>query len=171
MGRKNGDVWTARDTFWNKLRVENGYRIKDIAELLDLGEKTTAAYFTGYTLPNDDIVKKFCDLFCIDFMKGRGEFHKAYSEYNKTHNRKCKVRKVSMNSVAEDTKEVEPPKAETPKKVDFSDTVLEMLYGKIPYVDFKILTGQLMSGADILECVYGKVDFETFANIVKTIKA
>ena len=113
-------------------------------------------------MPNDDIVDEFCKLFQVDFMKGKGEFVRAHLIYKERCDRK---RKVSASVGGKQTQTV--PEV---KKVNTEDVVLEMLYGKIPYVDFKILTGQLMSGADILECVYGKVGFDTFLKIVKVVK-
>ena len=169
MSRVNprNDVWASRDTFWNVERVKKGYKIKEIAELLDLKEKTASAYFTGFLLPDDDVIAKFCDLFGVDFMRGKGEFYRAHVEYKNAHDRTYKVRYAGIPVPAEDTE----PVVKKTKADNVGDLVLEMLYGKIPYTDFKILTGQVMSGADILECVYGKVDFETFLKVVKVAKA
>ena len=164
------DVWASRETFWNLERVKRGYKIREIAELLDMGEKIVSAYFTGFVMPDDDTVAKFCDLFEIDFMRGKGEFFKSHREYKNTHDRKCKLR---FNSAIADVAPIPPVKPEV-EEINFDnlgDKVMEMLYNKIPYADFKMLAGQIMSGADILECVYGKVDYDTFVKVREIVQA
>lgn len=176
-GRKKGsksEAWTAKATFWNKQRVMQGYTVDELAETIGLGSKATASYLTGFIMPNDEIIKEFCNLFQIDFMKGKGEFAKANAEYPRSEkSHKCKMRasKPDMAPAPEVKPEVEVEPVPVKKPIvnadNRADRVMELLYNiKIPYKDFKILAGQLMSGADILECTYGKVDFDTFAKIV-----
>ena len=183
-GRKKGskdDAWASRTTFWNIQRVKNDYRVKELAETLGLGVKVTGSYLTGFLMPNDKTIEDFCNLFQIDFSKGKGEFYKAHEAYDREkQNRKRRISSKKETECVYPKEEVEKPLAPAPvEKADvpvvnpdeIGDRVMEMLYNKIPYKDFKILAGQIMSGADIVECVYGNVDFDTFAKIVDIVHA
>jgi len=67
-----------KDTFWNKIRVEKGFTIREVSEYLHKSETQTGMFFSGQLMPNDVVCKQLCDLFDVDFNNGNLEFQHAH---------------------------------------------------------------------------------------------
>jgi len=168
-------------TFWNKKRVESNRTISEVAEIIGTKRSTTGKYFVGMLVPDDDTIKRFCDLFDVEFMRGRGEFVRANKVYKAIHKRQvtCKGTLRKADTTAEDA--VAPASEHTPEPVQEkpvlvskaqSDGIkkkeaLTSLYGKVTYDEFTRLFGIINAGNsdDIVASVYGTVDFDTFIKV------
>lgn len=140
----------SKRTFWTEKRTSSGFTLQDLSDLTKIEYSTLSKYFTGQTMPTDEIIKQLCDLFGVDFKEGKHEFRKAYTEWH---------RKNSLSK-----REVEPTNA-----VNYSlvEKVADIVYGKVSFEDFRAL----MTGSAIdISHFYGKVDFETFNTIMQTLK-
>ena len=162
-----------RDTFWNRQRLKKHMKIKDVAKELNYTTGITNMFFTGQRMPTHEVAELICILFDVDFDEGYNEFYRANQSWKANHEKRKSLVPKKEKTVRRLIKKpiIPVPKPVVTQADNVGDRVMEMLYNKISYTDFKILTGQIMSGADILECVYGKVDYDTFATIRNIVKA
>jgi transcriptional regulator with XRE-family HTH domain len=154
---------TFKDNFWSRKRVESGLTIDMMAEKVGLTSSTAGRYIIGMQIPEDEVIQRFCDLFNVDFMVGKGEFTKMHRSY-----------KTGSNKLVASYKGPKPVRSDVGPIIDdepvteSNANLIELLYGKVPYADFiKIIEILDQTNATSLEDIYGKVDFATF-NLVKT---
>lgn len=173
---------TYKDNFWSKKRVENNMTANDIAELLGIKVKTASAYFTGQSMPSDDLIKDLCDYFEVDFISGKREFDIAHKKYDALHKRELKLSAKTKKKIEEAKKEepawddeqtpVEKVAEEIAEVVAIkTDKVMEAVYKKLCYEDYKALMRfvVLNENADIEKWLYTKVDYDTFKEIEKIL--
>lgn len=146
---------TFKDNFWSKLRVERNLTTKEIADYLGEGEKKTSAYFTGFLLPDDNIIRQLCDLFDVDFNTGNLEFQHAHRQYVAEHKRTLKSSAKAMGKKN--------------KTINTVDDVIESLYGNLSCKEFiaiyDLIKGNESSDIDPRRIIYNKVDYDTYNRI------
>lgn len=158
-------------TFWNTLRVERNIRYCDIAELFGGGVSTYGAYFSGQLMPKDDIITKLCDLFDVDFDKGKEEFRKAHADWVSTkHSGRRELttgkKDVVLRASAEMPARVTVGQSDSPSKSD----IFSLIYGKIPYDRFSEFCDMVASkNGDPLKLVYGAVSYEDYNEIARIL--
>ena len=167
-------------TFWSKKRVEAEFTIAEVAKRIGIKYGLAGKYFTGMSLPDDDTIKRFCDMFDVDFMMGKGEFVKANQAYKALNKRSATCKGTSRKSSAVTTTATnisEPtPKPVQEKPVLFSKAqlagikkkaALTSLYGDVTYDEFIRLYDLVNAceGKDIVAEIYGMVDFDTFIKV------
>lgn len=144
-----------KDTFWNRIRVEKGIKIKEVAEFLHRPEGGVGMYFTGQIMPDENIIRTLCDFFDVEFDKGVLEFQHANRNWKAEHNAKLKYRSNTSVAIPEMTTNVEE--------------ILKTLYGVVSCEDFVAIYNHLISGSatnfDIEELIYGKFDYATYCKI------
>lgn len=157
MGTKEVVAVAYKDTYWNKVRVEKGFKLREVAEYLGIKLGLAGMYFSGQILPPDNTVHKLCEYFDVDYNSGQLAFQHAHRTWVAEHQRKPKVKAEK--------------KADTPKSAQIlSESVLDLIYGKVPRKDFQAILGGTVEVTGILELVYGIVDHKTYTQIEKLIQ-
>ena len=115
---------TYTDNFWSNLRVDRGYRVKELADLCEVETKTMSAFFTGQCMPPDSVIETLCEFFAVDFTKGKEEFQRAERAYRPLHKRTL-VRSAKRDKILVSSKD-EPSSIDMRKKViEKCDSVME----------------------------------------------
>lgn len=162
MAQKKMKAKAYTSSFWSKKRAESGVTLQELSEYLKCDYTSACHYLTGQTMPSTAVAVKICDLFDVDYKTGQNEFIKAHEAWKKAQaDRKAATQPTTANAV-----EVEPP-VEAPKTVTITvdDTLMNSLYGKLPYDAFKALLLGTADNMDILKMVYGKVDYSLYSQI------
>jgi len=159
----------AKNTFWNRIRTEAGLTINEVAEGIGKQGKRVmiGKYFTGEAMPSDDTIRAICNLFDIDFTKGKEEFINAHivwlprngkPDVAAKKNVRAKVTKTStatrkLAETAFDNLETIPlngrlmtkkdevtPAPETVKDTTFNTEDIERrVYGNVSYDEFNFV--------------------------------
>lgn len=158
---------TFKDTFWCRKRVEQNITVQEIADAVHLSTGIVGMYLTGQRMPTDETIKQLCDLFDVNFLEGKSEFVKAYKLWDSEPHRVVKYR--SEQQVTKTPKEtIDTSMAKKPQNVP--ESVLEVLYGKLPQKAFKAILEGTESEIDPLEYLYDKVDFDDYMKIYNAMK-
>ena len=78
--------------YWENKRREAGLTLKDIADGISMTKVSVYRYLTGENSPNEETVKKLCDLLNADYEEGKKEFIKQYYQYRNTEGSEYFVR-------------------------------------------------------------------------------
>ena len=70
-----------KDTWWNKLRVEQNMPYKELASYMDCGISKVCEWFTGAKLPDRDVIYKLCDWFSVEYGDGEEHFIADHENY------------------------------------------------------------------------------------------
>ena len=70
----NNNIRLTKNTFWNRVRVSKGIKIREIAEMFDVSEAIAGLWFTGQRPPKTAIQCQLCDLFDVDYETGINNF-------------------------------------------------------------------------------------------------
>lgn len=186
-----------KDTFWNTLRVNRGWKLKEVAETLGLNTQVVGSYMTGQNMPSERVIKLFCDLFDVDIVRGTSEFTKAHREWDAEHKRVYRLHPNKTEATKTETpkEEVKDTHAEEvlavaeqfnkkfetkevkneDKPLDYAvlekaDKILEMLYRRIEYREFANCFRAILNGEDVRKALYGNVDYDTYNMIEKIYK-
>lgn len=128
--------YTMKDNFWSKQRIERGLTVKEIAQYLGKNEKTVSAYFTGFLLPEESIIRALCDLFGIDYHTGNLEFQHAHREYRKDKRElKYSAKKSCVNVPTKDSSNVDE-NVRCDENVKCAEDILRKVYGVLSCEDF-----------------------------------
>lgn len=136
---------TFKDTFWAKLRVDNGFNLKELAKMVHVDMSSMCHYLTGQAMPPDDVIDVLCKYFDVDPVLGKSEFMKAHDSWVGEHSRKLKAKynkpkikkKSNIKPVTTEEKLPEVPlKVKGEKPVDDSRKVLELLYQRVDFKTF-----------------------------------
>lgn len=170
MARKAGKSCASKDTFWNRKRVEKGVHIRELAEVLGCGVSTLGSFFSGQHVPNEKMIEALCTLLDVDPLEGTREFIKANKEWDTQRGQAYKV--VVKQKVEEDTKPKDTEVLNTLVPITpvvASESVLEILYGKVSYDDYNAIESGILSEIEVLRLAYdsSKVDFDTFMKLIK----
>lgn len=179
---------TFKDTFWCRKRVEQNITVQEIADAVHLSTGIVGMYLTGQRMPTDATIKQICDLFDVDFLEGKSEFTKACKLWDSEPHRVVKYRSESNpnGTVVEGKVEAwydedgyqlqnSTPKGTTDtsmakKPQNVPESVLEVLYGKLPQKAFRAILEGTESEIDPLEYLYDKVDFDDYMKIYNAMK-
>ena len=63
-----------KNTFWNRVRVSKGIKIREVAEMFDVSEAIAGLWFSGQKPPKTAIQCQLCDLFDVDYETGINNF-------------------------------------------------------------------------------------------------
>lgn len=164
MGRREARAF--KDNFWSRKRIESGFKVHDIAELLHLSDGIVGMYFTGQRVPTEDTIKKICTFFGVDIVEGTREFANAAKVWDaEVKGREAKLHSnTGVGVVSEEVVPITPVVVKTAQSVP--ESLLKALYKKVPYEDFKAILDGNMSESEVLELAYDKVDFDTFMTLV-----
>lgn len=158
--------------FWNALRVERNIRYRDLSELFGGHISSWAKYFSGQQMPTDENIEKLCDLFEVEFGKGKAEFMKANQEW--TSDRFGTKRKLITGQNDARLCNVSSGASEVEAMPDGDYTlgdILALVYGKIPYDTFAQFTINVRNNlGDPLSCIYGSVSYEEYKQIEEAIR-
>lgn len=150
--------YARKDNFWSKTRVENKLTIAEVATAIGESEKIVASYFSGFLMPHDITVRRICDLFDVEFSKGKLEFENAHSKYKAEH-------KPTLKYSARKKK---------PGEINNVEDIFLNLYGLVSCSEFidiyNAATGRADEEVDLMAILYGKVDYKTFSKIISMIK-
>ena len=166
------------DTFWAKKRLEAELSIEDVAEAVGAKRSTIGNSFLGVFVPSDELIRKLCDLFDVDFEEGKAEFIKAHNEKHSKKLQKPLVDITEVPTVTESEKQaeasvnVEPEDTPSVSPVNLGSDLLQLIYGKLPYAEFMEIVVITKGGyaKDPLQTLYGRVDFDTFNKIAEVLK-
>lgn len=150
--------YARKDNFWSKKRVDNKLTVAEVASAIGENDKTVSAYFTGLLMPHDATVRRMCDLFDIEFSKGKLEFENAHSKYKAEHSPSLKF----------------SARQKKPGEINNIEDVFLTLYGLVSCAEFidiyNTAIGRADEGIDLMAILYGKVDYKTFSKIITMVK-
>ena len=153
------------DNFWRSLRVNNNVSYDTLATVTDCTTLQLKNYFAGKHMPKSKTIKALCEFFHIDYKLGKKEFKNINSAYIATRSGLVSP----TTEVKSDEVEVVPVQVSTPTAPvapKTSESIIEMLYGKVSFEEFnQILAGQ--TSEDLLHSLYGKIDFDLFMQLVR----
>jgi transcriptional regulator with XRE-family HTH domain len=152
--------------FWNSVLSDNNCTQLQVADLLGTKKSTTSAYFSGFIMPKDDVIRTLCDYFNVDFDTGRSEFRKAYDAWGVSHS--DRYMKSGDFAYTHIKKSVSSPKkskkaVSTELKFDIYKYA-RILYKKLSFNDY-IGIYDCKSHEDVLRLIYDKVNFDIFVEI------
>lgn len=145
----------AKTNFWLHKISGVGMNLQGVAEFLNVPFTVAKQYFTGVTLPEDDIIKSLCKKFNVDFSRAYREFVKIYTSKHPT----------PSTAVAEPSKEVVRVIDNYLKTPNIQDC-LKAVYGELSYDDFMKATTLTTSYEDMLRFIYQKVDYSIFISLL-----
>lgn len=152
-----------KDTFWNRLRVENNITIKELASYLHLSDGAVGMYLTGQTMASESVIKQLCDYFSVDLLKGTQEFEKAHKAWDAEHKRTLRVKGGSIpTGVKSDSKPAEKP---APEKSEVLLTMDEAGVEVAKNTKFVSASTEFVSTSvkkKVLKATYGKVKMDLF---------
>lgn len=168
--------------FWGHKLASLGISVKELATKLDKPYSTVSAYFTGYVLPDVEIIKKLCIMFNVDFKRGYQEFLKVHDNWGVVHADKyvkcgrtyklidtsvTKEPEPSVTVIPESEKETPVP-AVAPEKPAHKDVIAcqKILYGALSCDDFVQVMSMTTSYDSLLRFVYNKVDYDIFISLL-----
>lgn len=157
-------AFTFKDNFWSKLRIEKNYSLQEIANVVGMSDASIGQYFTGASIPKEQILHDLCDLFDVDYDKGELEFQRAHAAWRAEHERAVKYSARVLYQKKE--------KSSENKDISTAEDVLNAIYGNVSCSDFVAIYNLIMGNAtdvDPLEILYGKVDYDTYYKIIKII--
>lgn len=173
-------------TFWNQLRVENNYNLKDLSDVLGVTPGRLSAVFTGMKMPSRTFSDRCCELFGVDPIEGWKQFEIGYDVYHNTHGKSVTVEPIVVNPVikADVKKYVNQPsttvepiidhQVDTPKfrPADRSmDDLLITLMSAMQPADFVELVHKVdersVDWRNVFDQIYGKIDVRTFVKLVR----
>ena len=70
----NNNIRLTKNTFWNRVRVSKGIKIREVAEMFDVSEAIAGLWFSGQKPPKTAIQCQLCDLFDVDYETGINNF-------------------------------------------------------------------------------------------------
>ena len=174
-------------TFWNQLRVENNYNLKDLSDVLGVTPGRLSAVFTGMKMPSRTFSDRCCELFGVDPIEGWKQFEIGYDVYHNTHGKSVTVEPRVVNPVIKaDVKKyvnqssttVEPvidhqvdiPKQFRPADRSMDDLLITLM-GAMQPADFVELVHKVdersVDWSNVFDRVYGKIDVKTFIKLVR----
>ena len=164
MGKREARAF--KDNFWSRKRIESGFKIHDVAELLHLSDGIVGMYFTGQRMPTEDTIKKICNFFGVGIVEGTREFINAAKIWDaETKGREAKLHSnAGVGAVSEEVVPITPVVVEPAQSVP--ESLLKALYKKVSYEDFKAILDGNKSESEVLELAYNTVDFDTFMTLV-----
>ena len=148
-----------KQTFWNSLRIQNGYMYKDIADTLGVKACNVAKWFSGANLPSDKMIKDICDLFGVDFALGKSEFINSKKNW--------KPRAYVRSQSPDKSKNMPAKQSTTSVQLGITE-FLNSIYGVVPWQVFLTLYYAII-GKPITpnprSDIYGQVSYEDFNRI------
>ena len=70
----NNNIRLSKNTFWNRVRVSRGVKIREVAEMFGVSEAIAGLWFSGQKPPKTAIQCQLCDLFNVDYETGINNF-------------------------------------------------------------------------------------------------
>lgn len=154
-----------RWSFWRTKISGYGVSVKDLAKFLNKSTAVINNYLSGHIMPDDDVIKFFCNKFNVNHDRAYAEFRKEFDRWTEEHAKTHEV--VGNYHVLKDHKSVEKPNAIEQKGISMDAMkCLQLVYGKLSYEDFQKVSQLHTSYMEFIEFLYGKVDFDTFRGIV-----
>lgn len=179
------------ENFWTTTRDKAGFSGKEVTDLLNIERRakgldtlktgTVCKYFTGQSMPPEEMIIALCSIFDVDVKLGTAEFIKAYNHWHalgeSTVDTSTEAEKQNMitycNTPDDDAtfKYIPEEKCEAPEmptKECVTEDILNKIYGNISCQDFCYIYDLISSGtdtSDIPRLMYNKVDFDTFNQI------
>ena len=170
---KKNIVRCGKMTFWNKLRVQNNFSIKDVADYVGAAPGTIGGWFSGAKIPSDRYLESICNMFDIDLNKGYEEFAKASKEWD---SERGKLKMGMYGESSEVSADVESPKEEkrksgitiTKSKVtDKSDAPVDEVV--VPSVTIththKAVVAEDTKVPELFRYLYGKLTFDEYEDL------
>ena len=168
-----------RDNFWMRKRIEAKLRYKDIANVTGLNATTLGNYFSGSSMPSDKAIEIICKFFDVDPIKGKAEFmeiHRAWDAFNNKAPLTCKKRGYTRRKkVSESTDTVETnqdtPVENQKTSIETNVSVARTIYGKVDYDTFINILKVIhhTDKSSIGEALYGTLDYITYVTVMKLI--
>ena len=152
-----------KQTFWNDLRVKNGYKLEDLADAFGTSLSNVGKWFSGKYVPNDAKIHDICDLFGVDFEKGKAEFINARSAWHSDKHQTKHKNAPCTESVCVDDKCASTKLPDNSScKINSKKDLFRYLYGNISFDDYERLRENPDDTGNLLELVYGIVSFDVF---------
>lgn len=167
-------------TYWNDLRLKNGYKLSDIAITLGTSVSNVGKWFSGRYVPCDKDIHDICDLFGVDYEEGKSEFIKARDSWKsgRTGKNRFGLSDGETPNSAKCCKDFDNAESAPSVTIDISDgnlarandELLKLIYGKISWDAYE--TARVAGvGENLLEALYNKISFEEFDSIYSLVRS
>lgn len=170
-------------TFWNEIRIRNGYTVKEVADCIECSVANMSKYMIGNVMPSRTTSDKISDLFGVDREEGYTRFKNSYETYHNTHGKTVEVAPKKNIPTVNDAvdKYIEKPEViEKSTKVNEPETILSAtdkllmaLYEVLDWRQYRELVWALgghsndINWDEVEDLCYGKVDKEIYATLLK----
>lgn len=171
MAKKKYLPYTFKDNFWSMKRVEKKLTIKALAQKCGLPAGRVGAFLSGTAMPDDDNVRRICDVLGVDYNQGQLEFQHA------VRNHRCEGRQEIVRSVRVDNlvakKERDAARkakreAEKARLLEAENFIKEVKL-KQEKEEIEACENKLAIRKEVLKLIYKKVDYETYSQISKIL--
>ena len=170
---------TENVTFWQQQRLNKKVTLEQVAKEMPIDYSYLSKCLSGAVLPSTPMACKICDYFGVDYIKGAEEFNKAHNEWiianpgktknrDKVHTRKYVVSDPPKATVVSETPQPTSAVATVSAYNPLSEIALELLYGIVSYKEYENIRSGNLTGKQLLEFLYKKVDFDVFWGILQT---
>ena len=108
----NNNIRLTKNTFWNRVRVSKGIKIREVAEMFGVSEAIAGLWFSGQKPPKTAIQCQLCDLFDVDYETGINNFtndHKIWKNERGRFNFITEEELETMKSTKKMSKQSEKP--------------------------------------------------------------
>lgn len=165
-----------KDTFWNRLRLQKGISTKQLVKMLGIKSGSFIyAWFSGQHVPPDKYIRKFCEIYEIDYEKGKQEFfdaHAGWYSWNLENKKACiATERQGMYTPKKDNRDSEIAEIPTSTLQDMQNLRKKILWDRIPPEMQKFICEKIAEcKQQIINELHSEIDFYTFDAIVNYLK-
>lgn len=174
------------DNFWIQQMRKAGINYVDLGKKIGNSNNGVRAYIIGYRKPSPEKMRQICDVFNVSYTRGIQEFERNFKQWGEDHADKfvcagtyyvpksskkklpkepTPAQELAGGSIPEIPADVIP---ESKVVLNIPDYV-EPLYGIVPFKVFQDICINNVPVGDLLEVVYGKVDFDVYMRLAAKV--
>ena len=174
------------DNFWIQQMCKAGLTYVALGKKIGNTNNGIRSYIVGYRKPSPEKMRQICDVFNVPYSRGFQEFERNFKQWGEDHADKFVC--AGTYYVPKSSKK-KLPKEPTPAQelaggvipeipvdvIPESKVVLnipdyvEPLYGIVPFKVFQDICINNVPVGDLLEVVYGKVDFDVYMRLAAKV--
>lgn len=165
-----------KDTFWNRLRLQKGIPTKQLAKMLGIKSVYFIyTWFSGQHVPSDNHIRKLCEIYEVDYEKGKQEFldaHAGWYSWNLENKKACiATERQGMYTPKKDNRDLEIAEIPTSTLQDMQNLRKKILWDRIPPEMQKHICDKIAEcKKHIIDELQSEIDFYTFDVIVNYLK-